>query len=264
MMKKLVKDQSCVNALEVLEDILLFLPFDNVFKRQVGIELSARIRENARFEDGEKLYNLSSKLLTYFRSQKSGVPDYFEIYISEAFKSYCKEIPLAFQDFTIKLSSLAHILTFIFKMQSIVISQGVDQNEMFIAIKTLGLLELPPNRKAIALLAEALIDKSKEDVFRKIIGEASRNPLMLGIIPQYIEGLFYAIPFADNVKILSESISRALLQISIASSYFPILDNPTLLIDNAILSLGLISRYLSIDSIASSYLFSDKSNCHSK
>jgi hypothetical protein len=162
-----------------------------------------------RFEDPMELYNLTIEILNFYRTQKTGVPKWFNNYVLTAYRAYCQELASAVDDNTISTESIATIFNFIFKVESIALAQGASRNELELAFILINRLKLPLGKKAVVLAAESLLKSEKEEELKMMVARTFWNPLTIQTLSDLLAGVVYSTNFAPNaVNIIIELLDQ--------------------------------------------------------
>ncbi len=208
IVKKIDKESKPVEVLNAIRTVLTYLEIDDITLNYLTKMLVSSTFD-LRFEDPMKLYNLTIEILNFYRSQKTGIPQWFNNYILSAYRAYCQELASAVDDSTISVENIATIFNFVFKVESIALAQGASRNELEVAFLLIERLKLPLGKKAVVLAAESLLNQEKEEELKLMVAKTFWNPLTIQTLSDLLTGIVYATNFAPNaVNILIELLDQ--------------------------------------------------------
>ncbi len=208
VMKEIDKKSKPIEILTAIRTILTYLENDDVSLNYLTNMLVA-CTFDLRFENPMELYNLTIEILNYYRSHKTGIPQWFNNYVLAAYRAYCQELASAADDSTISVESIATIFNFVFKVESIALAQGASRNELEVAFLLIERLQLPLGKKAVVLAAESILNQEKEKELKLMVAKTFWNPLTIQTLSDLLTGIVYATNFAPNaVNILIELLDQ--------------------------------------------------------
>ncbi len=198
VLKKVDEKSTIIDILTCIRDVLTYLPSDDISLRYLSESLIGRTRD-LRFENPLDVYNLTSELLNYFRTLKTGIPHWFKEFIVSAYRSYCQELTSAIDDNSFSTENIATMFSFIFKVESVALSQGATRKELEISFKMINNLDLPIGKKAVVLAAESLLNSEKEFELKKVVATTFWNPYMIQSLSDLLTGLIFSTNFTPNI-----------------------------------------------------------------
>ncbi|MCE7740958.1 MAG: hypothetical protein GOP50_00745 [Candidatus Heimdallarchaeota archaeon] len=208
VVKTITKKSKPVEILKSIHTILTYLDNNDLSLNYLN-KMLLDSTFDLRFENPMELYNLTIEILNFYRTQKTGVPQWFNNYILTAYRAYCQELASAADDSTISTESIATIFNFIFKVESIALAQGASRNELELAFILINRLKLPLGKKAVVLAAESLLNHEKEKELKMMVAKTFWNPLTIQTLSDLLAGVVYATNFAPNaVNIIIELLDQ--------------------------------------------------------
>ncbi len=208
VVKTITEKSKPVEILKSIHTILTYLDNNDLSLHYLN-KMLLNSTYDLRFEDPMELYNLTIEILNFYRTQKAGVPQWFNNYILTAYRSYCQELASAVEDSTISTESIATIFNFIFKVESIALAQGASRNELELAFILINRLKLPLGKKAVVLAAESLLNHEKETELKMMVARTFWNPLTIQTLSDLLAGVVYSTNFAPNaVNIIIELLDQ--------------------------------------------------------
>ncbi len=195
-------------ALEVAEDSILYLHSPRL-TRELGEHSIYLLKQETGAADAPKIFERVRRLVHYYRTTPSGLPDWIEQFVSTGYSHYATLLPKAFADRGTSPEQIAGMLGFIFTLESLALALGCNRSQLLIGVQQASQGLEDPAKLGLLWTTELLLNLRTLEQIRDFFEQVLTNPMLIGAFPEYLNGFILALTFAPRIsRFVVELLSR--------------------------------------------------------
>ncbi|MFB8791159.1 MAG: hypothetical protein U7123_20485 [Potamolinea sp.] len=121
-------------VLEAAENSILYLQSPRL-TQELGEHSIVLLRQETSAEDAPKIFDRVRRLVHYYRSSPTGLPDWIEHFVATGYSHYATLLPQVFADRGTSPEQIAGMLGFIFTLESLALSLGCNRSQLLIGVQ---------------------------------------------------------------------------------------------------------------------------------
>ncbi|MDM8524937.1 DUF5682 family protein [Desulfococcaceae bacterium HSG8] len=185
-------------TLGVAEDSILYLDSPRL-TRELGEHAMHLLLDETGAGDAPEIFARIRRLVHYYRSARTGLPDWIQHFVATGYSHYATLLPNAFEDRGTSPEQIAGMLGFIFTLESLALSMGCQRSQLMIGVQQAGQTADDPAKIGLLWTSEWLLGLRSIEEIREFFNRMFSNPLMMPAFPDYLNGFMLSMNFTQRI-----------------------------------------------------------------
>ncbi len=191
-------EAKAAHALAAAEDSLLYLHHPRLTEA-IGSHATTLLSQETAAEDAPTIFDRIRRLVHYYRSTPTGLPNWIERFVSTGYAHYSTLLPIAFADRGTSPTQISGMLSFIFTLENLALALGCQRSQLLISIQQTAQIIEDPAKMGLLWTAEWLLKLKDLAAIRSFFAALLQDHLRIQAFPEYLNGFILALSFAPRM-----------------------------------------------------------------